>query len=192
MYDKLGPETKKNHISRTANLFYNKYMQGSGLDIGYKGSTVDAEPVLSGAIGVDTDYPNYDGEVLPFPDESQDYVFTSHVLEHIANPIKAINEWFRVLKVGGYLILIVPHQYLYEKKKYLPSKWNGDHKRFYTPYDLLLELEFTLEPNAWRLRHCRDNDDNFDYSIPPETHSNGSYEIECVIQKIKPPTWIIE
>jgi hypothetical protein len=35
----------------------------------------------------------------------------------------------------------------------------------------------------------RDNDDNFDYSIPPELPPRGCYEIELVLQKIAPPAY---
>lgn len=50
------------------------------------------------------------GDDLPFKDNTLDYVFTSHVIEHFFDPIKAIKEWFRVVKPGGYLFLIVPHK----------------------------------------------------------------------------------
>ena len=42
--------------------------------------------------------------------ESYDFVLSSHVLEHIANPIKALQEWMRVLRAGGALLLVVPHK----------------------------------------------------------------------------------
>lgn len=184
-----GPETEKSHVDRLASGFYNTYMRGKGLDIGYKGANPIAEPVLDSAIGVDIDYPGYDGVILPFEDNSQDYVFTSHVLEHISDPVASIKEWFRVLKVGGHLILIVPHMYLYEKKLALPSRWNEDHKRFYTPEVILTELRKAIDSYSYRLVHMRDNDDDFNYSIPPEQHSSGCYEIECVIKKVAPPAW---
>ena len=38
-----------------------------------------------------------------------DFVLASHVLEHIANPIKALHHWQRVIKTGGHVILAVPH-----------------------------------------------------------------------------------
>lgn len=189
----LGPETAKSNDKRASFTgFYDQYMNGIGLDIGYRGSVVNAEPVLETAIGIELDYPGYDGKTLPFQTESQDYVFSSHSLEHISDWKSAIQEWFRVLKVGGNLILIVPHAALYEKKQIPPSRWNEDHKRFYMPDDLLFEVRQALETNTYRLRHCRDNDDYFNYDIPPDKHSDGCYEIECVIQKIKKPTWNIE
>lgn len=186
-----APEAEKAHVSRYANSFYEKYMQGRGLDIGYKGATL-GEPVLSTATGVDLDTPGYNGSNLPFDSESQDFVFSSHCLEHIENWQYAIEEWFRVLKAGGYLIITVPHQYLYEKKLATPSRWNGDHKRFYIASDLIQEIDYALPANHWRLRHCRDNDDHYDYTIPPDKHPGGCYEIELVIQKIAPPTWKVE
>jgi SAM-dependent methyltransferase len=42
--------------------------------------------------------------------ESYDFILSSHVLEHVANPIRALAEWIRVLKVGGVMILVVPHK----------------------------------------------------------------------------------
>lgn len=40
--------------------------------------------------------------------ESQDYVISSHVFEHLPSPIHALKEWHRVLKVGGIVFMIVP------------------------------------------------------------------------------------
>lgn len=37
-----------------------------------------------------------------------DFVLSSHVLEHVANPILAISEWVRVLKDQGTLVLLLP------------------------------------------------------------------------------------
>ena len=37
-----------------------------------------------------------------------EYVISAHCLEHIANPLKALKEWLRVLKQGGILLLVLP------------------------------------------------------------------------------------
>lgn len=39
-----------------------------------------------------------------------DVVLSSHCLEHVANPLRALAEWLRVLKEGGFLLLVVPHK----------------------------------------------------------------------------------
>jgi SAM-dependent methyltransferase len=51
-----------------------------------------------------------EGDALPVEDSSQDYVISSHVLEHLPNPIQALQEWSRVVKPGGTIFLIVPHR----------------------------------------------------------------------------------
>lgn len=186
-----GPETEKCHKRRLETGFYDRYMRGEGVDIGFRGEIKDAEPVLPTAIGIEGDTPGYDGRNLPFETESKDYVYSSHCLEHVQEPLFFIKEWFRVLKVGGHLVLVLPHQYLYEKKKDRPSRYNGGHYRFYTPSKLLQEIEEALTPNTYRVRWCCDNDEGFDYSISPEKHSVGEYQIELVLQKIQKPSWDI-
>jgi hypothetical protein len=100
-----------------------------------------------------------------------------------------IRDWHRVLRSGGFIVCLVPHQFLYEKKRSRPSLWNADHKRFYTPATLLGEFEASLQPNTYRVRHLRDNDENYTYHIGPEAHAEGGYEIELVVQKIDKPKW---
>jgi SAM-dependent methyltransferase len=45
---------------------------------------------------------------LPFAEQSYDFIFASHVLEHIADDLKAISEIRRILKPNGIAILPVP------------------------------------------------------------------------------------
>ena len=45
---------------------------------------------------------------LPFEDNAYDIIFCNHVLEHIPNDTKAIQELFRVLKPGGMGIFQIP------------------------------------------------------------------------------------
>lgn len=189
MNRKVGEESQKTYQDKFKNGFFNKYMSGMGLDIGFSGYIQGAQPILHSAIGIDFNYEGYNGIVLPFANESQNYIYSSHCLEHIENPRAVITEWFRVLKYNGHIIIVVPHQFLYEKKTKLPSNWNEDHKRFYTPATLLLEIESILGPNTVRVRFLEDGDKDFDYTIPPEKHSGGQYEITLVLQKIQKPSW---
>jgi SAM-dependent methyltransferase len=52
---------------------------------------------------------------LPFNDNSFDVVFCNHVLEHIANDTKAMQELYRVLKPGGMGIFQIPQDNSREK-----------------------------------------------------------------------------
>ncbi|MGB8705052.1 MAG: methyltransferase domain-containing protein [Gillisia sp.] len=45
---------------------------------------------------------------LPFQNDSYDFILCNHVLEHIPNDTKAMQELFRVLKPGGTAILQIP------------------------------------------------------------------------------------
>lgn len=47
-------------------------------------------------------------EALPFEDASYDFLFASHVLEHVREDLAAIRELHRVLRPGGLAILTVP------------------------------------------------------------------------------------
>ena len=42
-------------------------------------------------------------------DASYDAVLSSHTLEHIANPLRALSEWKRVVVSEGHLVLVLPH-----------------------------------------------------------------------------------
>jgi SAM-dependent methyltransferase len=51
-----------------------------------------------------------DGKDLhQFADASYDFVLSCHNLEHIANPVRALNEWIRVTKPGGCIVLVLPN-----------------------------------------------------------------------------------
>lgn len=51
---------------------------------------------------------------LPFEDNSFDIIFCNHVLEHIEDDKKAMQELYRVLKKGGFGIFQIPQDYARE------------------------------------------------------------------------------
>ena len=61
-------------------------------------------------------------------DESYDFIMSSHVIEHIANPLKTISEWKRVVRIGGVILFVCPHK-----------DGTYDHKRPITPLAHLIE-----------------------------------------------------
>jgi SAM-dependent methyltransferase len=48
------------------------------------------------------------GDELPFERDSYDFVFSSHVIEHFPDPIRALYEWVRVAR--RYVVVIAPHR----------------------------------------------------------------------------------
>lgn len=181
----VGTESSRTHLEKLENGFYDKYMSGQGIEIGFQGYQVGAHSILTSAIGLDFGYPEYDGVNLPFEAESQDYVYSSHCLEHIDDYKAVIKEWYRVTKFGGHIVTVVPHRDLYERRLNPPSQFNGDHKHFFTNSLLLSFFEESLPINSYRTRFLEDNDTGYDYFIPDGQHPKGAYETILVIQKIK-------
>lgn len=192
-YDPGGAEVKKTYRQRVQSGFYPRYLGGEVvLDLGHKGAdNPESKTVVPHAVGVDIDYPGYNGITLPFADGSVDAVFSSHCMEHVWFAHQAVLDHHRVLKVGGFIVTVVPHQHLYEKRQFLPSIFNPDHKHLFTPASLLSLYEQALPANSYRVRHLADNDMWFDYSISPTLHSHGCYEIELVLEKILAPEWAL-
>lgn len=70
-----------------------------------------------------------------FADDSMDFVFSSHLLEHITECGDALREWWRVIKPGGYLLLYLPHKEFYPNIGEPGS--NPDHKHDFVPNDVI-------------------------------------------------------
>jgi SAM-dependent methyltransferase len=81
-----------------------KYCKGKGLDIG-----ASFWP-LPGSTPIDTESgPGIANKLKDVPTDSQDYVFSSHCLEHIENWKEALDQWIMKIKPGGLLFLYLPH-----------------------------------------------------------------------------------
>jgi ubiquinone/menaquinone biosynthesis C-methylase UbiE len=98
-----------------------EYIKGSVLDLGC-GRSKYKHIVLANAgsyLGVDKyKYGNNveivaDAQQVPFSDNSFDTILCLQVLEHVSSPIKVVNECYRVLKLGGKVIITTPWIYPY-------------------------------------------------------------------------------
>lgn len=71
--------------------------------------------------------------------ESCDAVFSSHLLEHIPyeSVPKVLEEWFRIVKIGGYLIMYLPDEDEYpkvgEEHANPDHKWNVNYNKVVGP-----------------------------------------------------------
>ncbi len=100
-------------------------LRGKGLDVG-----CGDDPVLPHV----TRFDKADGDanrLSAHVHEQYNFVFASHVLEHLRDPLEALRDWLRVLKPGGHLIVLVPDEDLYEQGVF-PSVFNDDHTHTFT------------------------------------------------------------
>ncbi len=63
---------------------------------------------------------------IPLENENVDGIFCIAVLEHVKNPIRAMEEMHRVLKPGGKILIYVPFLYYYHAHE----GYYGDYWRF--------------------------------------------------------------
>lgn len=82
-----------------------EFCRGKGVDVGA------SEWPLPGATAVDA---KSGGDAMALPAGPRaggrwDFVFSSHCLEHLANPVAALEHWRDRLRDGGVLFLYLPH-----------------------------------------------------------------------------------
>jgi len=113
-------------------------------------------------------------------DGKYDFVLASHVLEHIANPMKALQEWLRVVKEEGTILLIVPHK-----------EATFDHQREVTALNHLKE-DFENDVDEKDLTHLPEILKLHDYALHNPTgdvesfreRSLHNYENRCLHQHV--------
>jgi predicted SAM-dependent methyltransferase len=110
------------------------YCQGKGIDIG-----CGPDPITSDVIK--WDFPDGDAyDLSGFSDETFDFLFSSHCLEHLFFQAAVLSEWMRVIKVGGKMILYLPHPDFY-----FNIGWgaNADHCHDCYPEEIIRKLRST-------------------------------------------------
>lgn len=160
-------ENSKNNEASKIRWELVPYMRGKVLDIGcgpYK-----AFPHFVGidnghhwgVQGADIEAEATNLEIIA--DSSCDAVFSSHLLEHIpyADVPNTLNEWFRVTKVGGHVILYLPDSDEYPK---VGTQYaNADHK-FDVTYDNIVEALEKTE-YSWDMTDFQKRNEDDEYSL---------------------------
>ncbi len=156
-----------NETSKTKKIWTDsevKYLIGNGIDIG-----CGKDPVFDTVQPFDLEHGDAN-RISEYIKEPKDFVFSSHCLEHMKDPYLALKEWFKILKPGGYLFILVPDEDLYEQGVF-PSRFNSDHKWTFTISKSkswssksinILELISTVDAKLISLKL---QDHNFDYAI---------------------------
>ena len=89
-------------------------------------------------------------DMKPYADRSVDFFLCSHILEHVPDDRKAMQELYRILRPGGFGIVMVPLVYGVEETQENPEintdtlRWkhygSGDHLRQFGKRDFLMRL----------------------------------------------------
>jgi len=99
------------------------YCEGLGCDIGFGGDKIKKTNCLGIDLATPYAFTGQDKvdvtcdlfkEKIPFPDNTFDYVYSSHLIEDFEDTTKTLLEMSRVLKNNGNLIIVFPDQIKYE------------------------------------------------------------------------------
>lgn len=109
-----------------------EFCQGRGLDVGA------GKWPLPGATPVDL---ASGGDAMALPEGLFNFVFSSHCLEHLDDPVAAIEHWKSRIVPGGLLFLYLPHPDM----RYWRPQFNRKHRHLFWPKDtaeMLSDLGF--------------------------------------------------
>ena len=101
--------------------FASTYLSGRVLDIG-----AGPDLVCLHALAFDQEHGDANKIDEYFEAGSFETVHTSHSLEHMRDPVQALHRWWSLVKPGGFLIVVVPDEYLYEQNIW-PSFFSPEH-----------------------------------------------------------------
>ncbi|AEG50352.1 Methyltransferase type 11 [Sphingobium chlorophenolicum L-1] len=176
--------------------FIRRYFVGNGIDIGGKPDPLalygEMFPLMTGVKIWDLE----DGDaqfMVGVPDNSLDFVTSSHCLEHLHQPIEGLRNWVRIVKPGGYIVILVPDEDLFEQGEF-PSTFNGDHKWTFTIWKEtswsaksinVIEMVKQLGPSA-RVEKIELINGSYRYHLPRYDQTMtpiGEAAIEIIIRK---------
>jgi SAM-dependent methyltransferase len=107
-------------------------------------------------------------DVSEIADGSYDFVAASHVLEHMANPLRALQEWRRILKPSGTILVVVPHK-----------DGTFDHRRPFTTLDHI-KADFESNVTEADLTHLNEILELHDLELDPPAGSPGQFRDRCL------------
>lgn len=114
-----------------------------------------------------------DTSEIPVPNESYNFIISSHVFEHVANPIKVLKEWNRIIKPGGIIFMIIPHKNRTGEKdrerttlahliadSNNDAKGDQDHAHAWITEDIVVLIDYMIKKLKmnWKLEAIEDAD----------------------------------
>jgi SAM-dependent methyltransferase len=190
-------ETHKSRPHRERRGDFEKYLHGSGIDIG---GGDDVLVVLNGTVRR-WDLEDGDAQLMSgVPDETYDFVYSSHCLEHMRDTEESLRNWVRICKTGGFLYVVVPDYVLYEKLTW-PSRFNPDHKQ---SFSFLVTRQAVARPNHFHVDadllplfkrlgiellafHVEDNRFNYNFGLADQTQMGALAQLCFIGRKAAAP-----
>jgi SAM-dependent methyltransferase len=106
-------------------------------------------------------------DLTGIPDGQFEFVAASHVLEHTANPLRALQEWKRVLEPDGMLLVVLPDK-----------RASFDHKRPFTSF-AHIESDFQSGTGEDDLTHLDEVSSLHDLGMDPRAGSQDRFRQRC-------------
>lgn len=110
-----------------------KYLQGRGIDVGCASHKITPDAIgidgrqLEGVDCVTDDIYNI-SQIIGL--QGVDFLYSSHLIEHLRNPTAAIEDWAKLIKQGGYLILYLPDKRGYSNEGNPEHIFDWDYHSF--------------------------------------------------------------
>src|SRR5574337_1994476 len=170
------------------------YTRGVGLDLG-----CGMRKAFPHFVGVDSCKDNalFGAQIRPdiqvescekldaFADEACDFVFSSHLLEHIDDYKAALAEWWKVIKVGGHLVLYLPHRDLYPNVGTYGA--NPDHKHDFEPADITVAMAEVARASkqGWDLveKEVRDGGREYSFLLVLKKRDDGQCNVSAFVER---------
>jgi SAM-dependent methyltransferase len=192
----LAREASKTNALRSQ-AFYDAYLKGRVIDIG-----AGADPVVPDAEIFDQHQGDANHILDYLKPEQYDTVHSSHCLEHMHDSRQALKDWWALVRPGGFMITVVPHEDLYEQFHW-PSIFNHDHKSTFrlggtdswSPVSIDILAASEALPGAKVIEH-RLYDEHYDYDLlfpkgqKPKNHRKfWNRQISSVARRLSNPNW---
>lgn len=194
----MGSESSKANRRRVCDPFWQRVFVGRGIDIGAGDDPVVREgrwPNVMSCEDFDCGQGDANYMLRYCEPAAYDFVYSSHCLEHLYDPHRAIREWWALVKPGGHLVVVVPDEDLYEQGVW-PSRFNADHKWTFTvfkaqgqgmswsPRSINVLSLITDNLSTSRVMLLRVADTGYDYNLRHVDQTLPPFEAEAAIEVV--------
>lgn len=116
--------------------FHTRFFAGEGIDVGGGPDPLGQYAGLFARMRSCRTWDKEDGDAMLLDgvaDNSFDFLHSSHCLEDLDDVNIALKNWIRVVRPGGFLVITVPDEDMYEQG-FWPSRYNREHRWTFTVY----------------------------------------------------------